>query len=63
MIVKLELVLSMKNDPENIQDNLLLKERICEHLKTLRIDNGKGFKMQVMDAGVYGSGLSSEWEK
>jgi hypothetical protein len=62
MIVTLKLVLSIENDPANLADPVALKEAVCRQLKGLKIA-GHHIKTEIKDAGVYGSGLSSEWDK
>ena len=56
MIFKCELILSVKNEPSNITQDELLRDRIQEQLKKLEIVNKVGpidFKMTVEDVGVF----------
>ena len=55
MIVKMELILSVDNEPERHMNPQLLKESICAYLKGYVIERN-GHTMTINDAGLEGDG-------
>lgn len=62
MIIRLDLMLSVDFEPDNIFDPVTLIESITKHLRGMKV-SGKSTKMEIKDVGIMGSGLPVEWDE